>query len=417
MNLLELLRDNILKDSLILISIYVGLGCILQKKGIEKTLTAMIKAAIAIFMMNIGGNTIGISLANLTYMFQRSFGHIGIVANNERLAAYADVKFGNIIYTLMILGMVINLILAKTTKFKYIFLTGHQTLYMSCVLTIFLKILGFKEIWIIVIGGIILGTLMTLLPALIQPFTKTITGKDNVAVGHFSSIGFWISAKIGQLFKREEIEINIKKTHPIMTDNVIATTLSMVFIFLAASLFAGKVYVEDITNSHYIIFAIKQGIYFAAGILIIITGVRMMTQEIIMAFKGIAEKIVPNAIPALDCSILFPYKQDVLILGFLGSMFGGILGMLIGGYYSLYIIIPSSTLCFFSGSAAGIYGYSTGGKKGAIVSSIIFGILIGIMPIIFLSDMADIGFYKIAMGEFDFSFLSLIVKWIKAIGL
>lgn len=417
MNLLELLRDNILKDSLILISIYVGLGCILQKKGIEKTLTAMIKAAIAIFMMNIGGNTIGISLANLTYMFQRSFGHIGIVANNERLAAYADVKFGNIIYTLMILGMVINLILAKTTKFKYIFLTGHQTLYMSCVLTIFLKILGFKEIWIIVIGGIILGTLMTLLPALIQPFTKTITGKDNVAVGHFSSIGFWISAKIGQLFKREEIEINIKKTHPIMADNVIATTLSMVFIFLAASLFAGKVYVEDITNSHYIIFAIKQGIYFAAGILIIITGVRMMTQEIIMAFKGIAEKIVPNAIPALDCSILFPYKQDVLILGFLGSMFGGILGMLIGGYYSLYIIIPSSTLCFFSGSAAGIYGYSTGGKKGAIVSSIIFGILIGIMPIIFLSDMADIGFYKIAMGEFDFSFLSLIVKWIKAIGL
>lgn len=202
-----------------------------------------------------------------------------------------------------------------------------------------------------------------------------------------------------------------------MADNVIATTLSMVFIFLAASLFAGKVYVEDITNSHYIIFAIKQGIYFAAGILIIITGVRMMTQEIIMAFKGIAEKIVPNAIPALDCSILFPYKQDVLILGFLGSMFGGILGMLIGGYYSLYIIIPSSTLCFFSGSAAGIYGYSTGGKKGAIVSSIIFGILIGIMPIIFLSDMADIGFYKIAMGEFDFSFLSLIVKWIKAIGL
>lgn len=417
MNLLELLRDNILKDSLILISIYVGLGCILQKKGIEKTLTAMIKAAIAIYMMNIGGNTIGISLANLTYMFQRSFGHIGIVANNERLAAYADVKFGNLIYTIMILGMVINLVLAKTTKFKYIFLTGHQTLYMSCVLSILLKILGFKEIWIIVIGGVILGALMTLLPALIQPFTKTITGKDNVAVGHFSSIGFWISAKIGKLFKREEIEISTKKTHPIMADNVIATTLSMVFIFLAASLFAGRVYVEDITNSHYIIFAIKQGIYFAAGILIIITGVRMMTQEIIMAFKGIAEKIVPNAIPALDCSILFPYKQDVLILGFLGSMFGGILGMLIGGYYSLYIIIPSSTLCFFSGSAAGIYGYSTGGKKGAIVSSIIFGILIGIMPIIFLSDMADIGFYKIAMGEFDFSFLSLIVKWIKAIGI
>lgn len=416
MNVLELLRENLLKDSLILISIYVGLGCLLQKKGLEKTINAMIKAAIAIFMMNIGGNTIGLSLANLTYMFQRSFGHIGIVANNERLAAYADMKFGNVIYTMMILGMVVNLGMAKWTKHKYIFLTGHQMLYMSCVLSILLKGFGMSYTAVIGIGGLVLGAMMTWFPAILQPYTQKITGRDNVAVGHFSTLGFWLSAQIGLAFRTEAKANQAPKKHTLLADNMLATTVSMMGIFMLASLLAGQAYVEDITNSHYIVFAVKQGIYFATGVFIIITGVRMMTQEIMFAFKGIAEKVVPNAVPALDCSILFPYKQDVLVLGFVGSMIGGVLAMLVGGHYSIYIIIPSSTLCFFSGSAAGIYGYSTGGKWGAGVSAVVFGFCIGIMPLFFMDNMAKVGFYKIAMGEFDFSILSLVAKAIQSIG-
>lgn len=416
---MEWMKDfgvSLFKETFVLVSIYVALGCIFQKKGLEKTLSAVFKSAIAVVLISVGGSVIGEALASLTYLCQRSFGVIGIISNNERLAAYSEIKFGHVIYSLMIVGMIVNLLMAKKTRFKYIFLTGHQILYMSCVLTIVLSYFNMANIFVIGLGGILLGVMMSTFPALIQPYTVQITKKDNVAVGHFSSLGFYLCAKIGYLFRKKEDTIKNKKgLNSLLVDNMITTAVSMVILFFLASLIAGKAYVEDVTNVHYLIFAIKQGLYFAAGVYIILAGVRMLIQEIMPAFKGIADKVVPDAIPALDCSVLFPYKPNIIVLGFLGSMIGGILSMIIVGQLSLYVIIPSSTICFFSGSAAGLYGNVKGGKKGALVSAILFGAAIGILPLVLQSEMKSLGFYKVAMGEFDFTIVGVIIKQIFSI--
>ncbi|GAA0180012.1 PTS ascorbate transporter subunit IIC [Clostridium sediminicola] len=416
MELLKDLSGSLFKDTFILVGIYVALGCIFQRKGFEKTVSAVFKSSIAIILMSIGGSVVGEALVSFTYLFQRSFKLLGIVVNNERLVAYSEIKFGYIIYSLMVFGLIVNLVMAKKTKFKYIFLTGHQILYMSCVLTIILSYFDLPDIVIVLFGGALLGVMMSVFPALIQPYTKQITGKENVAVGHFSSLGFYLCAKVGYLFNKKDAEQNEKKSgHPLIVDNMLATAISMVILFTIASLIAGKSYVEDVTNTNYLIFAIKQGLYFATGVYIILTGVRMMISEIISAFRGIADKLVPDAIPALDCSVLFPYKQNMIILGFVGCMLGGILSMFIMGRFSLYVVIPSSTICFFSGSAAGLYGSVKGGKKGAIVSAVLFGVAIGMLPLALQPEMNSLGFYKVAMGEFDFTIVALIIKKILSI--
>lgn len=414
MELYNDLINNIFKQTFLIISIYIALGCILQKKSFQFTSSSVIKGAVGVTLVGVGGEVIAEALMSLTYLFQRSFQLIGIVASNERLAAYAEIKFGSTLYSIMIVGMLINIIIAKTTKFKYIFLTGHQIIYMSSVLAIIFTYVGVSPILAIFLGGLILGVLMSVLPALIQPYTVEITGKKNVAVGHFSTIGFYLSAKIGEglsQFKKSKTTGKSAKSSGLFVDNMFITTVSMIIIFVVCSLIAGKAYTEDITvNTNYVVFAIKQALIFSSGVFVVLAGVRMLVQEIMTSFKGIADKFVPDAVPALDSSILFPHRQSAMMLGFLFSLIGGYVAMMLVGSFSLYVVIPSSTLCFFSGSAAGIYGDHKGGKLGAIVSASLFGVAIGLLPLVLQPEMRSLGFYKVGMGEFDFTIIAYTIK-------
>ncbi|WP_281061783.1 PTS transporter subunit IIC, partial [Clostridioides difficile] len=67
-------------------------------------------------------------------------------------------------------------------------------------------------------------------------------------------------------------------------------------------------------------YAIKQGLSFGAGLIIMLHGVRMLINQIMPAFQGISEKVVPNALPAFDCPILFNYKPNAVLIGFLVAM-------------------------------------------------------------------------------------------------
>lgn len=76
----------------------------------------------------------------------------------------------------------------------------------------------------------------------------------------------------------------------------------MVPLYIITALFAGGTRKGIIYfNVHYIMYAFLQAIQFVVGVYILLSGVRMLLAEIVPAFKGIAMKIVPEAIPALDC--------------------------------------------------------------------------------------------------------------------
>ncbi|MDN4163725.1 PTS transporter subunit IIC, partial [Nocardioides abyssi] len=92
------------------------------------------------------------------------------------------------------------LVLARFTPLKYVFLTGHHMVFMATMLTVILSVgLGEGLDWLVVLlGAVLLGVIMVVMPAFLHPWTKKITGNDTIAIGHFGSLGYIAAGAVGQ---------------------------------------------------------------------------------------------------------------------------------------------------------------------------------------------------------------------------
>ncbi|PLN12708.1 hypothetical protein CWM87_31530, partial [Klebsiella pneumoniae] len=188
-------------------------------------------------------------------------------------------------------------------------------------------------------------------------------------------------------------------------------SLTMMILFLVLVLVAGKSFVEETLSAgqNFIIFAIIQSLTFAAGVYIILAGVRMVIAEIVPAFKGIADKLVKDAKPALDCPTVFPFAPNAVIVGFLASFVAGLVSMFLCPLFGLSVIVPGLVPHFFCGATAGVYGNITGGRRGAVVGAFAHGLLISSLPAILLPMMGDMGLGSTTFGDADFGVVGIVL--------
>jgi PTS system ascorbate-specific IIC component len=150
-------------------------------------------------ILGAGAGVIVGSLGIFGEMFGHAFGIKGVIPNNESIVALAQKTLGRETALIMVIGMLVNILIAKFTRFKYIFLTGHHTLFMACLISAILSVGGINGIQLAISGGVTLGTLMVLSPAMMQKYTKQVTGTDDIALGHFGSIAYFVSALVGNV--------------------------------------------------------------------------------------------------------------------------------------------------------------------------------------------------------------------------
>ena len=92
---------------------------------------------------------------------------------------------------------------------------------------------------LIIVGSIILGLCMVVFPAILQPTVRQITGSDDFAVGHFGSVGYYVSAKIGKLFgnkTKSTEDIQVPKSLGFLRDTSVAISLTMSVFFVIVAL-------------------------------------------------------------------------------------------------------------------------------------------------------------------------------------
>jgi len=308
----------------------------------------------------------------------------------------------------MFFGMIVNILIARFTRYKYIFLTGHHTLYLACMLAVIMAVAGFDTFGLIAAGSIALGIVMTLSPAILQPFMRQLTGNDNVALGHFSAVGYAASGLVGKLFKgsKETSTENIKFPNGLgfLRDSTVSIALTMVVMYLIVAFFAGPTFIEAELSggTNFLVFSLIQAGTFAAGVYVILSGVRLVLAEIVPAFKGISTKLVPNAKPALDVPIIFTYAPNAVLIGFFASFIGGIASMVIMIFLGGVIILPGVVPHFFTGAAAGVFGNATGGFKGSVAGSFVNGIIISFLPVFLMPVLGDLGFANTTFSDADF---------------
>lgn len=417
---------NIIQQVLSTPAIFVGLiamlGLLLQKKDLQSIIKGTIKTILGFIVLNAGASVVQDAIIPFGDLFQLAFGVHGVVPNNEAITSLGLNELAVETSAIFALGMCANIVIARFSKWKYIFLTGHHALYMSCLIAIILSIAGLDGWQLIMGGALLLGFVMAMFPAIMQPTIREVTGNDSLALGHFGSSCYWLSGQIGKLCSksgkgRTTEEVKFPKGLSFLRDNTISIAIVMFFCYIVVAGVANfSHYSEAVVifgDSNWVLYSIINAITFSAGIYIVLAGVRMLIAEIVPAFKGISEKLVPNAKPALDCPILFPYAPNAVLIGFLTSFIGGIIGLAILAFMGhaglgAAIILPGAVVHFFCGATAGVCGNARGGLKGCVLGALVHGIAVTFLAAALLPVLGSLGFANTTFSDADFTVVGIV---------
>lgn len=424
---LDFIGKQILNVPAYLVGLITMVGLLALRRPAGAVIGGSLKATLGFLILGAGAGVVVASLSPLGELILLVTGAQGVIPTNEVITALAAKEFGATSAYVLVVGFIVMLLLARFTPLKYVFLTGHHMVFMAMMLTVVLSVgFGPELSWLVIlIGGALLGVIMVAMPAFAQPWTKRITGDDSIAIGHFGTLGYIAAGAVGQAVgqrSKSTERINFPQNLRFLRDSMVATSVSMVVIYMVFAIW-GLIALptadalgifKSADAGAFIMDAFAQALQFGVGVAIILYGVRTILGELVPAFQGIAEKVVPGARPALDIPIVFPFAANAVLIGFLASFAGGLisLGVLaiwLGPAFGLALILPGMVPHFFTGGGAGVYGNATGGRIGAAVGGFVNGILITILPAILLLVLGGLGFANSTFGDADYGWFGTLI--------
>ena len=269
--------------------------------------------------------------------------------------------------------------------------------------------------------GLLVGTYWAVFSNLTVEATQDLTDGAGFAVGHQQMLGVWITHKIApKLGKKENSLENLKlpKSLQIFNDNVVASSTMMLFFFGAIMLVLGEPFLRELDKANFpasLAFAtyiLNRSLIFAVYVSILQLGVRMFVAELTESFRGISDKLLPGALPAVDCAATYGFAHpNAITVGFLFGMIGqfiAILGLLV--FKSPIMIITGFVPVFFDNATFAVFANKRGGFKAAAIISFCSGILqvLGGAIAAVLFGLAKYGGWH---GNFDFDNLWVLIGW------
>ena len=201
--ILDFIINQIFGQGAIFISLIALVGLILQKKDFSEIVRGTFMTAIGYFVLNQGSSMIQGAVVDVGNAFSK-------LMNSPALGDSVDIggQYGTQIGLVMIIGFAINLVVARFTKFKTVFLTGHMLYWFPYVFVAAGVDAGLSGIVLVLFAGLFTAIYMVVAPNLMYPLVKKVTGDDSFSVAHpttpLSLVGAWVAKVTGDPKKSTE---------------------------------------------------------------------------------------------------------------------------------------------------------------------------------------------------------------------
>ena len=423
-DVLQFIANNIFSEVAILIGLITIVGLVLQRTPIEDTVAGAIRATIGVIILFVGVDVFIEGLVAFQTIVGSAVGLEPPQATNT-LGDFLGTHGGSIAL-IIALGFLVHLVVVRILNTRYVYLTGHLLFWISVITAAALvEVFGDVDRWTLVVAGaVVVALYWTIQPLALAPLMRKVIDSDDWGYGHTSSLACWMAGRLSKPLgtKEEHDTENVKmpKRLSFFKDINVSTALVIMVIILVAAAFADQTvlaeqaagYSEDINPW---IWTLIAGLRFAAGIAILLFGVRMFLAEIVPAFKGISERLIPNSRPALDAPTIFPFAPTAVMIGFVSSTAIFLVFMGIFAAAGWFVLVPPMIMLFFPGAAAAVFGNAIAGWRGAVFGGLINGTFLAIGQAVTWGMLSDTAPELATLADPDWYVIAWLVLGIGAL--
>lgn len=386
-DIVTLITDNFLSQVALLIGLIALIGLALQRKPFEQVVAGTLRATIGVVILNIGVEIFVGGLVAFQAIVSSAMG-LEPPAASSTLADF-NAGAGSVVPLIIAGGFVVHLALVRIFRAaRYVYLTGHLMYWMSVVVAATLvEAFGDVDRWLLAgVGSVLIGCYWVLQPLWTAPLMRRVMADGGeVGLAHTTStlaIATGYGAKwlrLGDPERHDSEALKLPKALSFFKDVNVSTAFIIGVIMLIAITFAdGGVVEEQMAGATVMpwVWGLLQALRFAAGIAILLFGVRMFLAEIVPAFRGLSEKALPGTHPALDIPVTFTKAPTAVMLGFLASVvvFLILMGVFAAGGW--FVLVPPMIMLFFGGGAGGVFGNAVAGWRGAVFGGLLNGVIL-----------------------------------------
>ena len=442
---------NILQQPAWMIGLIVLVGYVLLKKPWYDVLGGTLKAVIGYMILAVGSsglvNNFRPVLVGLGERFNLNAMVIDPYFGQNAVTAGVEETFGKSfsqVMILLLLAFIINIVLVrfrKITKLRSLFTTGHVQVQQASTaywLILFaLPGLLTNNTALLIVMAVVLGLYWAVGSNLTIKPTQELTDGAGFCLGHQQIMGValfsWIAGKWhehdvkkGKKASRKIEDIELPGFMSIFNENMVCTALLMTLFFGIILLLLGRDYLTEAgflaEGASFLFYILTTCLNFAVYLAILQLGVRTFVTELTNSFQGIANKLLPGSIPAVDCAVSYGFgSPNAVPIGFLAGAVGQFLA--IGALILLkspVLVIAGFVPVFFDNATIAVYANNRGGLKAAIVLPFISG-LCQVFGSAFIASWVGMAAYGGYLGMWDWAVVwpvfTVLMKYLSYAGL